>query len=40
MTPDKQQAELLKQTQKKYFRAVFGTAYLHMLLRYLWLQSA
>lgn len=28
MNPDKQQAELLKQTQKKYFRAVFGTAYI------------
>jgi NADH:ubiquinone oxidoreductase subunit 5 (subunit L)/multisubunit Na+/H+ antiporter MnhA subunit len=28
MNPDKQQAELLKQTQKQYFRAVFGTAYI------------
>jgi hypothetical protein len=35
MTPDKQQAELLKQTQKKLFAAIFGTPHIALLIAFI-----
>ncbi|GEM_PF-3972415 len=36
MLQDKKQAELLKNTQKAYFKAVFGTLYIAHIIAVAW----